>query len=224
MVLRHTTDHLGDEHGLTDASATKQANLAALKIRGEQVNNLDTGLEHLGVRFKRVEGRSWTVDVPTLKIIGVTSGSIERITPGVPDVTEHLCTNRHADATTGVANRGAALEPVGGLETYRTHSAVAQMLRHLGEHRGVLAFDGDRHLEGKVDLRQSSSGELAVDNGPGDGDDPAILQCIFGHSHNVRSFCFAGSLPLASAQNGFRLRWTRRCAGGRHWHLCSCRR
>ena len=50
---RHTTvlggnavDHLGDQHGLADAGATEQADLAAGEVRGQQVDDLDAGREH----------------------------------------------------------------------------------------------------------------------------------------------------------------------------------
>ena len=39
-----------DEHGLADAGAAEQADLAALAVRGEQVDDLDAGLEDLDLR------------------------------------------------------------------------------------------------------------------------------------------------------------------------------
>ena len=48
-VLGDPVDHLLDEHGLADAGAAEQADLAALHVRGEQVDDLDAGLEHLGL-------------------------------------------------------------------------------------------------------------------------------------------------------------------------------
>ena len=51
VVLRDALDHLLDEDGLADAGAAEQADLAALHVRGEQVDDLDAGLEQL---------RSWT--------------------------------------------------------------------------------------------------------------------------------------------------------------------
>ena len=55
VVLRHTTDHLGDQHGLADAGTTEQADLAARHVRGEQVDDLDAGLEQppLGSRASK---------------------------------------------------------------------------------------------------------------------------------------------------------------------------
>ena len=74
---RHTTvlggdavDHLLDEHGLADAGAAEQADLAALHVRLEQVDDLDAGLEHLRLRLELVERRRVAVDVPPLVDVG----------------------------------------------------------------------------------------------------------------------------------------------------------
>ena len=68
---RHTTvlrgdpvDHLLDEHGLADAGAAEQADLAALHVGLEQVDDLDAGLEHLRLRLELVERRRVAVDLP----------------------------------------------------------------------------------------------------------------------------------------------------------------
>ena len=68
---RHTTvlggdpvDHLLDEHRLAHAGAAEQADLAALHVRLEQVDDLDAGLEHQRLRLELVERRRVAVDVP----------------------------------------------------------------------------------------------------------------------------------------------------------------
>ena len=48
-VLGDPADHLLDQHGLADAGTAEQADLAADHVRGEQVDDLDAGLEHLGL-------------------------------------------------------------------------------------------------------------------------------------------------------------------------------
>ena len=54
MRLRDVVDELHDEHGLADAGAAEQADLAAAGVRGEQVDDLDAGDEDL--RFGRLLG------------------------------------------------------------------------------------------------------------------------------------------------------------------------
>ena len=80
---RHTTvvagdagDHLLDEHGLADAGTAEQADLAALDVGGQQVDDLDAGLEHLGLGLELVEGRRLAVDAPALlDLEGLALGS-----------------------------------------------------------------------------------------------------------------------------------------------------
>ena len=48
VLLGEVVDQLLDEDGLADAGAAEQADLAALGVGREQVDDLDAGLEHLG--------------------------------------------------------------------------------------------------------------------------------------------------------------------------------
>ena len=66
VVLRDALDHLLDEDGLADAGTAEQADLATLHVRGEQVDDLDAGLEQLRLRLELVEGRGLAVDRPAL--------------------------------------------------------------------------------------------------------------------------------------------------------------
>ena len=50
VLLGEVVDQLLDQHGLADSGAAKQADLAALRVGGEQVDHLDARLEHLGRR------------------------------------------------------------------------------------------------------------------------------------------------------------------------------
>ncbi len=52
MRLGDIVDELHDQHGLADARAAEQADLAALGIRREQIDDLDAGLQDL--RFRRL--------------------------------------------------------------------------------------------------------------------------------------------------------------------------
>ena len=48
--LGDVVDELHDEHRLADAGAAEEADLAALAVGGEQVDDLDAGLEDLDLR------------------------------------------------------------------------------------------------------------------------------------------------------------------------------
>ena len=57
VLLGEVVDELLDEHRLADAGAAEQADLAALGVGREQVDDLDAGLEHLGRRGEVLDGR-----------------------------------------------------------------------------------------------------------------------------------------------------------------------
>ena len=60
VLLGDVADQLLDQHGLADAGAAEQADLAALGVGGEQVDDLDPGLEDLlgRGRGRRPRGRA----------------------------------------------------------------------------------------------------------------------------------------------------------------------
>ena len=57
VLLGDVVDQLLDEHRLAHAGAAEEADLAALHVRGEEVDDLDAGLEDLLGRAELVEGR-----------------------------------------------------------------------------------------------------------------------------------------------------------------------
>ena len=63
--LGDVVDELLDEHGLADAGAAEEADFAALAVRGEQVDDLDAGLEDLDLRRLLDEERRGAVDRTT---------------------------------------------------------------------------------------------------------------------------------------------------------------
>jgi hypothetical protein len=65
-VLRDAVDHLLDEDRLADTCTTEQADLAALDVRGEQVDDLDARPEDLGLGLELVEGRRLAMNAPAL--------------------------------------------------------------------------------------------------------------------------------------------------------------
>src|SRR6266567_1376660 len=76
-VLGDPGDHLLDEHGLADAGAAEQADLAALDVRGEQVEDLDPGLQDLRSGLELVERRRVAVDPPALLDLQARRGHVQ---------------------------------------------------------------------------------------------------------------------------------------------------
>src|SRR6185503_1927301 len=64
VLGRDALDHLLDEHGLPHPRAAEEADLAALDVRLEQVDDLDPRLEHQGLRLELIERRWVAVDLP----------------------------------------------------------------------------------------------------------------------------------------------------------------
>ena len=108
VLLGEVVDELLDEDRLADAGAAEQADLAALGVGREQVDDLDAGLEHLG-------GRGEVLDV---RAPGGGSASAPRPRPSSPrsivlaeqveDAAERHLADRHGDRAAGVGDLGAA--------------------------------------------------------------------------------------------------------------------
>ena len=136
VLLGHPADHLGDEHGLAHAGAAEQADLAALQVGGQQVDDLDAGLEHLGPRLERVERRRRAVDLPPLQV-----GEVGRRRRRAGRPTRSRCGRAPASPTgtwmpwPGVAHRRPTGEAVGRLQADGPHPALAELLGHLGQQR-----------------------------------------------------------------------------------------
>ena len=101
-------DHLGDEHGLADPGAAEQADLAALEVRREQVDDLDAGLEHFLLRLERVEVGRIAVDARRSALDVVELGNVEGLAQHVEHVAEHAVAHRHLQRVAGVAHLGVA--------------------------------------------------------------------------------------------------------------------
>ena len=187
VVGGHPVDHLLDEHGLAHAGPAEQADLATLHVGLEQVDDLDAGLEHHGPGLQGVEGRGRAVDVPVVLDLADVVG-VERLAQHVEHVAQHGVAHRHLQAVAQVAHLGATGQAVGGLQADAAHTAVADLLGHLGRDGLGVALEHDVDLDGAVDLGEGVGRELHVDDGPGDGHD-------------------------AARRRGCRARW----AGGRWW-------
>ena len=66
VLLGDVVDQLHDDHGLADAGAAEQADLAALRIGREQVDDLDPRLEDLARRDQVLDGGGVAMDRPAL--------------------------------------------------------------------------------------------------------------------------------------------------------------
>ena len=120
-------DKLLDQHGLAHAGASEQANLAALGVGGQQVDDLNARLQDLHRGALLGKARRVPVDGPLLLAIGRAL-----VVDGVAQHVEHPAQgplpHRHADGPAGGGDSHAAGKALAGGQGDAAHRAVAQML------------------------------------------------------------------------------------------------
>ena len=155
VLLGDVVDELEDEDGLADAGAAEEADLAAAAVGGEQVDDLDAGLEHLDLaptgRRTWAPGGGWagTSSASTGPRSSTGSPTTLRMRPSTS------LADRHHDGRAGVLDRHAAHQTVGGVHGDAADGVLAQVLRDLDDQVVGLVVDGrvgDR--ERGVDLGQ----------------------------------------------------------------------
>ena len=190
MGLGDVVDQLHDQHGLADAGAAEQADLAALGVRREQVDDLDAGDEDLGFgRLLDEDGAgSWMAAVSAV-LIGPASSTGSPITFMMRP--ERLVADRHRDRLAGVGHLLAAHQAFGGVHGDGAHGVLAQMLGHF-EHQAVAADCRSRARSGSP----ADAVELHVDDGAHDlamtfralaGGDPLLLRLGLGDHGGLRA-------------------------------------
>ena len=127
-------DQLHDDDGLADAGAAEQADLAALQVRLEQVDDLDAGLEHLELGRLVLQRRRRTVDRPALLRLHRAIREVDRLAEHVQHAAERLRADRHRDRLAEIDRAHAALHAVGRLHRDRAHAVLAEMLLDFGDH------------------------------------------------------------------------------------------
>jgi hypothetical protein len=164
-------DQLLDEHGLADARAAEEADLAAAHVGRDEVDDLDARLEDLDLRREIAEARRIAMDRPALARCLFLA--VDRIADHVPDAAERLVAHGHRDRTAGVDDLRAAGEAVGRVHGDRAHPVVAEMLLYLGDE--LASVDGD--AECVVYLGQSVW-EHGVEHDALDLDDAAPITAV----------------------------------------------
>jgi len=100
VPLGDVVDQLLDDDGLADAGAPEESDLTALHEWGDQVDDLDAGLEDLGLRLEVRELRSRTMDRPALDARWNRRTVVDGIAQHVEDSAQRSLANRNRDRTT----------------------------------------------------------------------------------------------------------------------------
>jgi peptide chain release factor 1 len=147
--LGDVVDQLHDHHGLADAGAAEQADLAALGVGCEQVDDLDAGGQDL--RFRRLidELRRAAMDRQGLLVADWTA-LVDRLADDVQDAAECLGADRHGDRAACVDRFLAAHQAVGGVHGDGADLRLTQMLGDLEHDQAIVGL----HMERVQDVRQ----------------------------------------------------------------------
>src|SRR5699024_7762360 len=141
-VASNTGNHFLNQNGLTNTGTTEQTNLSTLNVWGEQVDDLDSGLHHLGGGFKISKVWWLAVDWPTFLNIELRNVNVEGVAQGVEDVALDDIANGYGDWSASVDNFLTADETIGGLHSDRTDHVLAQVLSGFEGNRGGFAVQG----------------------------------------------------------------------------------
>ena len=127
--LGDVVDEFHDQHGLADASAAEQADLAALGVGRQEVDDLDAGLEDLRLGGLLGVGRRRLVDGAGAVRVD-RAGLVDRLADDVHDAAERTLAHRHQDRLAGVGHGLAAGQAFGDVHGDAAHGVLAEMLGH----------------------------------------------------------------------------------------------
>ena len=125
--LGDVVDQFLNEHRLAHAGAAEQANLAALGVRREQIDDLDAGDEDL--RFRRLIdiGGSWLMD-RTARLHLDRPGFVHGLADHVHDAPERALADRHRNRFAGVGDLLAAHQALRNVHRDAAHGVLAELL------------------------------------------------------------------------------------------------
>ena len=129
MLDGDVADQLHHGHGLADAGAAEQADLAALGERAHQVDHLDAGLEELGRGGLLFIARGLAMDRHRF-LVADRPHFVDGAAQHVHDAAERFGADRHRDRAAAAGHAHAALDAVGAAHGDAAHHPVAQLLLH----------------------------------------------------------------------------------------------
>ena len=162
--LRDVVDELEHRHRLADARTAEQADLATLRERHQEVDDLDAGLEEILTARLLVIRRRRSMNRPVFLRFDRTP-LILRIAEHVHDAPERTFADRYGDRLARRVDCQPALQAFGHTHRDGPHDAVAELLLHLERQVDVL------ELESLVDLRNLLARKFHVDDRADDLDD-----------------------------------------------------
>ena len=139
VLVSDVADKLHDKDRLADACAAEQADLTALGVRRKQVDDLNTGLEHLRCGADVGEGRRIAVDRQSLFRLDLAL-AVYRLADDVEHAAQRGLADGHRDGCAGIDGDGAAGDTVRGRERYASDGIVAYLLHDLKRYLAVFTL------------------------------------------------------------------------------------
>ena len=177
VLLGDVADQLHDEHGLADAGAAEESDLAAFGERREQVDGLQSCFELFRRGHLFLKRRRLPVNRQHVRVIH-GAFAVDRVAEQIEHAAQRGRADGHGDRPASIDGFHAAHQTLRGRHGDRAHDVVAEVLgdfaRQIDAARRV--FD----LDGLIDRRQFFSEKLDVHHRPDDLGDLAFAICIHG--------------------------------------------
>ena len=177
VTLGHVVDQLHDDDGLPYSGAPEQADFSALYERRDQVDDLDAGLEDLGLGLEVGELGRFPMDGPPLVAGGNRGTAVHRLAQHVEDPSQRSITHWNRDRRTGVNDLGAPHHTIGARHGDGTHLILSDMLLHLGHDPDGPGAAVILEQQRVIDLRKVLRLEFHIEHRADDLDDLADVLC-----------------------------------------------
>ena len=129
MALCDVVDQFLNKNGLANAGTAEQTNLAALCIRGEKVDNLNTGDENFS--FGRLVGEQRRFCVDWVRLCSANRATlVDWLANNVHDAAKGHWANWNRNLRTGVTHGLTAGQTFGRVHCDRANGVFAKMLRN----------------------------------------------------------------------------------------------
>src|SRR5262249_52259408 len=128
--LGDTGDEFGEDDRLAQPGPAEKAGFATADERGQQVDDLDAGLEDFGLRRERF--KLWRLGMYGAPVLGRDRpAAVDDIAEQVEYAAQRLHSHWHLHRLAGVDGVGTAHEAVGRTQGDTAHAAAADVLLHL---------------------------------------------------------------------------------------------
>ena len=166
VTHRNVVDQLHDDHGLSHARSTEETGLSALHERGQEINDLDTRLEHVGLWLEVLEKRWLAVNKPSLYVIRNRLAVVYRFADHVENSPQRDVTDWNGDRPTSVHHLHSPHHAICGAHRDCTNLIPADVLLHFSNKLDGIAavYTLALYRERVVKLGQRSGLELYIEH------------------------------------------------------------